>query len=34
MPLAVDYVSGDAAFATATMSGSFTVFGLVFDTGN
>jgi hypothetical protein len=34
MPLAVTYVSGDAAFASVPMSGSFTVFGLVFGSGD
>jgi hypothetical protein len=34
MPLAVTYVSGDAAFSSAEMSGSFSVFGLAFATGN
>lgn len=34
MPLAVTYVSGDAAFATATLSGVFKVFGLTFGPGD
>jgi hypothetical protein len=34
MPLAVTYVSGDAAFATAAMSGVFRVDGLTFGPGD
>jgi hypothetical protein len=34
MPLAVTYVSGDAAFANATLSGTFNIFGLQFMTGD
>ena len=34
MPLAVTYVSGDARFATAPLSGTFKVFGLKFGTGD
>ena len=34
MPLAVSYVSGDASFAGVSMSGTFTVPGLVFGEGN
>jgi hypothetical protein len=33
MPLDVTYVSGDSAFATATLTGNFSVYGLVFATG-
>lgn len=33
MPLAVTYVSGDASFATAMMSGGFSVLGLTFGSG-
>jgi len=33
MPLAVTYVSGDAAFASVPMSGQFMVYGLVFGSG-
>ena len=34
MPLAVSYVSGDTAFSSATLSGMFTVSGLVFGSGD
>jgi hypothetical protein len=34
MPLAVTYVSGDAAFASVPMSGQFMVYGLLFGTGD
>jgi hypothetical protein len=34
MPLAVGYVSGDSTFTTATLSGQFRIFSLVFDTGD
>ena len=33
MPLAVSYVSGDSSFASASMSGGFTVVGLAFNSG-
>jgi len=33
MPLAVTYLSGDASFANATLSGTFTVFSLTFGVG-
>lgn len=33
MPLAVSYVSGDASFASASMSGTFSVHSLVFASG-
>jgi hypothetical protein len=34
MPLTVTYVSGDASFSSAGMSGNFSVYGLAFATGN
>ncbi len=34
MPLVVTYVSGDTAFSTAAMSGTFKVYGLVFTAGD
>ncbi len=34
MPLDVTYVSGDASFATAALSGEFTVFSLTFEVGD
>jgi hypothetical protein len=34
MPLAVTYVSGDAAFASARLAGNFTVYGLTFGVGD
>ncbi len=33
MPLTITYVSGDASFSTATMSGNFKVYGLAFASG-
>jgi hypothetical protein len=34
MPLAISYVSGDATFSTAMMSGTFSVIGLAFSSGD
>lgn len=34
MPLAVSYVSGDTSFASGSLSGTFTVYGLSFAQGN